>query len=285
MLTILVDGIAYGMLLFVMAVGLSVTLGLMNFVNLAHGALAMIGGYTAALMMNKLGWPFLATLPAAFLVPAFIGALLERTLYVHMYARSHLDQVLFTIALVFMSMVGADWLMGTDQVLIQLPDWLQGRFDLLGIGVGRYRAFLILFCTCLVVAIHLILSRSVYGAQLRAAVDDRRTAQALGIQVSLLFAATFAIGSGLAGLGGALAIDLMGLSPMFPLQTLIYVMIVVTIGGTAGIAGPFAAALIIGVGDTMGRYLVPELGSVMIYLLMILLLCLRPNGIFKGARI
>lgn len=284
MLTILIDGVAYGMLLFVMASGLAVTLGLMNFVNLAHGAFAMLGGYVTALAMNQLGLPFLVTLPLAFAVSALVGALLERTLYVRLYRRSHLDQVLFSIALVFMSMAAADWLVGSQMQLITLPSWLQGRFEVSGVAIGRYRLFLIALCMVLVVVLQLILSRTSFGARLRAAVDDQRVARGLGINVGGIFAATFAVGSGLAGLGGALGIELMGLDPSFPLKMLVYVMIVVTIGGTATLTGPFIAALIIGVADVAGKYYLPDLGAFLIYLMMIVLLILRPQGLIAPAR-
>ncbi|WP_199258014.1 branched-chain amino acid ABC transporter permease [Paracoccus binzhouensis] len=284
MTTILIDGIAYGMLLFVMASGLAVTLGLMNFVNLAHGAFAMIGGYVTALAMNRLGMPFLLTLPLAFLVPALIGAVAERMLYARLYRRSHLDQVLFSIALVFMAMTAADWLLGSSQMLVTLPGWLQGRFEIAGIGIGRYRAFLIVLCAVLVVALQLVLARTRFGARLRAAVDDQRAARGLGIDVGGIFAATFAMGSGLAGLSGALGIELMGLDPTFPLKIMVYVLIVVTIGGTASLTGPFLAALIIGTADVAGKYYIPELGAFLIYLLMIVLLILRPQGLIAPAR-
>jgi len=203
-LTILFDGIAYGMLLFVLACGLAVTLGLMNFVNLAHGAFAMAGGYVTAVLMNHFGVPFLLTLPLAFIVPALIGLVLERTLYKRLYARNHLDQVLFSIGLVFMAVAAVDYAMGSQQQLIQLPGWLQGRVNLLGIQVGLYRSFIIVVCGVLVVALQLILTKTRFGSRLRAAVDDPRVARGLGINVSVIFAATFAVGSGLAGLGGAL---------------------------------------------------------------------------------
>ena len=139
MLTILFDGIAYGMLLFVLACGLSVTLGLMNFVNLAHGSFAMAGGYITLVLVNRAGLPFFAGLPIAFVATALIGALFERTLYVHVYSKSHLDQVLFTIGLVFMSVAAVDYVMGSSQVFVQLPSWLEGQITVLGVGIGRYR--------------------------------------------------------------------------------------------------------------------------------------------------
>jgi branched-chain amino acid transport system permease protein len=283
-LTILFDGIAYGMLLFVLACGLAVTLGLMNFVNLAHGAFAMAGGYVTAVLMNRFGVPFLLTLPLAFVVPALIGLVLERTLYKRLYARNHLDQVLFSIGLVFMVVAAVDYTMGSQQQLIQLPGWLQGRVNLLGIQVGLYRSFIIVVCGVLVVALQLILTKTRFGSRLRAAVDDPRVARGLGINVSVIFAATFAVGSGLAGLGGALGAEILGLDPTFPLKFMIYFLIVVTVGGTTSITGPFLASLLLGMADVAGKYYVPSLGAFVIYTLMIVVLVLRPQGLFARAR-
>ena len=227
MLTILFDGIAYGMLLFVLACGLSVTLGLMNFVNLAHGSFAMAGGYVTVVLVNRLGVPFLFAVPLAFLVSAALGGMLERTLYVHVYNKSHLDQVLFTIGLVFMSVAAVDYVMGSRQIFVQVPDWLQGRFNVFGIGIGRYRLLIIVICGLLTVALQFIVARTRFGSRLRAAVDDQRVARGLGINVGGVFALTFAFGSGLAGLGGALGAEILGLDPTFPLKFMIYFLIVV----------------------------------------------------------
>jgi branched-chain amino acid transport system permease protein len=283
-LTILFDGIAYGMLLFVLACGLAVTLGLMNFVNLAHGAFAMAGGYVTAVLMNRAGVPFLATLPLAFIVPAVLGLVLERTLYKRLYTRSHLDQVLFSIGLVFMAVAAIDYSFGSQQQLIQLPTWLQGRIDILGVQVGLYRSFIIVICGALVVALQLILTKTRFGSRLRAAVDDPRVARGLGINVSLIFATTFAFGSGLAGLGGALGAEILGLDPTFPLKFMIYFLIVVTVGGTTSITGPFLASLLLGIADVAGKYYVPSVGAFVIYTLMIVVLVLRPQGLFERAR-
>jgi branched-chain amino acid transport system permease protein len=283
-LTILFDGVAYGMLLFVLACGLAVTLGLMNFVNLAHGAFAMAGGYVTAVLMNRFGLPFLATLPLAFLIPAAIGLVLERLLYQRLYARSHLDQVLFSIGLVFMAVAAVDFAMGSQQQLIQLPPWLQGRIDVLGVQVGLYRSFIILVCGLLVVALQLVLTRTRFGSRLRAAVDDPRVARGLGINVGAIFAATFAVGSGLAGLGGALGAEILGLDPTFPLKFMLYFLIVVTVGGTTSITGPFLASLLLGIADVAGKYYVPSLGAFVIYTLMIVVLVLRPQGLFARGR-
>lgn len=281
MLTILFDGIAYGMLLFVLACGLSITLGLMNFVNLAHGAFAMAGGYITVVMMNRYGISFYWCLPVALFAAAALGALLERTLYRRLYKASHLDQVLFSIGLVFMAIAAIDYFIGGQQQLISLPPELSGRFDLLGIGIGRYRLFIILICAILAVALQLALTRTRFGSQLRAAVDDGRVARGLGINVSIIFTLTFALGSGLAGLGGALGTEILGLDPHFPLKFLIYFMIVVTVGGTSSITGPFVAALLLGIADVGGKYYVPQLGAFIIYAVMILVLILKPHGLFS----
>lgn len=281
MLTILFDGIAYGMLLFILACGLSITLGLMNFVNLAHGAFAMAGGYVTVALMNRYGVSFYLCLPAAFLVTALLGAILERTLYRRLYSASHLDQVLFSIGLVFMAIAAVDYFMGGQQQMFNLPPELQGRFDFFGIGIGRYRLFIIVICAALAAALQLALTRTRFGSQLRAAVDDGRVARGLGINVSLIFALTFALGSGLAGLGGALGGELMGLDPNFPLKFLIYFMIVVTVGGTSSITGPFIAALFLGIADVAGKYYLPAAGAFIIYAVMVLVLVFRPHGLFS----
>jgi branched-chain amino acid transport system permease protein len=280
MLTILFDGIAYGMLLFVLACGLSVTLGLMNFVNLAHGSFAMAGGYITVVLVNRMGLPFWLGLPLAFLFSAALGALLERTLYVHVYAKSHLDQVLFTIGLVFMSVAAVDYTMGSSQQFITIPSALQGQIDVFGVGVGRYRLLIIGICAVLTIALQLILVRTRFGSRLRASVDDQRVARGLGINVGAVFGLTFAVGSGLAGLGGALGAEILGLDPIFPLKYMIYFLIVVTVGGTSSITGPFLASILLGIGDVAGKYYFPTVGAFVIYSIMIVVLIVRPQGLF-----
>ena len=283
MLTILFDGIAYGMLLFVVACGLSVTLGLMNFVNLAHGAFAMAGGYITVVMVNRLGLPFLAALPLAFAFTAVIGLLLERTLYVHLYAKPHLEQVLFSIGLVFMSVAAVDYVMGSQQQFVSIPSYLQGQINFFGVGIGRYRLLIIAICGLLTIALQFSLARTRFGSRLRAAVDDARVARGLGINVNAVFAITFAVGTGLAGLGGALGAEILGLDPQFPLKFMIYFLIVVTVGGTSSITGPFIASLLLGLGDVAGKYYAPQLGSFIIYIIMIVVLIWRPQGLFSRA--
>jgi branched-chain amino acid transport system permease protein len=272
MLTILFDGIAYGMLLFVLACGLSITLGLMNFINLAHGAFAMAGGYCTVILVNRLGVPFALGLPLAFVVTAAIGALFERTLYVHVYARSHLDQVLFTIGLVFMSVAAVDYVMGSSQQFVIIPQALQGQFNVFGVGMSKYRLLIILICGLLTIGLQLAITKTRFGSRLRAAVDDRRVARGLGINVGAVFAITFAF--------GALGAEILGLDPTFPLKYMIYFLIVVTVGGTSSITGPFLASILLGIADVAGKYYVPKLGAFVIYTIMIVVLLWRPQGLF-----
>jgi branched-chain amino acid transport system permease protein len=284
MLTLLFDGIAYGMLLFVLALGLAVTMGLMNFINLAHGAFAMAGGYILIVLMQRHGWPFLACLPVAFVLTALAGAALERTLYRPMYAKPHLDQVLFSIGLTFMAVAAVDFFAGSSPQTVQLPAWLRVRFEFgegaWQLGMGAYRLFIVAVCVVLALALQLVLVRTRFGSRLRAAVDDPRVAAGLGIPVNRVFALTFAFGSGLAGLGGALGADILGLDPTFPLKYMVYFLIVCAVGGTSSITGPLVAALVLGIADVMGKYHVPKLGGFIVYVLMIAILLWRPQGLF-----
>lgn len=284
MLTILFDGIAYGMLLFILAVGLAVTMGLMNFINLAHGAFAMVGGYITVLLMQRLGVPFLLCLPLAFLGAALLGAVLERTLYRPLYHKPHLDQVLFSIGLTFMAVASVDYFMGSSQQMVQLPDWLKGRTELgtgaWMLGMGHYRLFIIAVCAALTLGLQYVLTQTRFGSRLRASVDDQRVAAGLGINVNAVFLGTFAVGSGLAGLGGALGAEVLGLDPSFPLKFMIYFLIVVAVGGTSSITGPLLAALLLGIADVAGKYYVPKLGGFIVYGVMIVILIWRPQGLF-----
>ena len=277
---VLFDGLAYGMLLFVLSVGLSVTLGLMNFVNLAHCAFAMLGGYVTVTLMHNYNWPFLATLPAAFLAAAAASVVLERILYRRLYRATDLDQVLLTIGIAFISVSVAAYIYGTLQQPIETPAFLRGAVGVMGLALGKYRLFLIVVALIVTGALVAALDYTRFGAQVRAAVDNQRMARGLGIDVERTFAMTFALGSGLAGLGGALAIDIVGLDPNFAFTYLVYVLIIVSVGGLGSIAGSFAAACLIGVSDIAGKYYAPELGAFMIYLVMVLVLMWRPTGLF-----
>ena len=277
---VLFDGVAYGMLLFLLSVGLSVTLGMMNFVNLAHCSFAMLGGYVTVTLMNRLGWPFFATLPAAFVAAAAVSVVLERAFFRRFYHASDLEQCLLTIGIVFVSIAVAAYIYGTDQQPVQLPAFLRGSIVFAGLNFAIYRLFLIGMALIITIVLVAALEMTRFGTQVRAAVNNQRMARGLGIDVDALFAVTFALGSGLAGLGGALAIDLVGLDPSFAFTYLIYVLIVVSVGGLGSIGGSFAAAMLLGVSDIAGKYYVPAIGSILIYLVMTVLIMLRPAGIF-----
>ena len=279
-MTVLFDGIASGMLLFLISVGLSVTLGLMNFVNLAHGAFAMVGGYVCVTLLNKAGVPFLASLPLAALATAAVGVVLERTLYRRLYTANHLDQVLFSISLVFMSMSAMQYFFGAQQQPLNLPDFLKGQINLPGLDMGVYRLFLIGVSLLLAFGLQRMVSGTRFGAQLRASVDNPRAARGMGINVERVFTLTFALGSALAGLGGAMGVEMLGLDPGFPVKYIVYFLIVVAVGGSGSIAGSLVASLILGVVDVAGKYYVPQVGSFVIYAVMVVMLVFRPQGLF-----
>lgn len=274
------DGFAYGMLLFLLSVGLSVTLGMMNFVNLAHGSFAMLGGYVTITLTQRLGWPFLCALPAAFLAAAAASVVLERTLYRRLYRASALDQCLLTIGITFVSVAVAAYVYGTVQQPVQLPSYLRGTVAVAGVRLGAYRLFLVAVALAITAGLVAALDHTRFGATVRAAVDNQRMARGLGIDVERAFGITFALGSGLAGLGGALAIEIVGLDPAFAFTYLVYVLIVVSTGGLGSVGGSFAAASLLGISDVAGKYYAPALGAFLIYLVMVALLMWRPAGLF-----
>lgn len=283
-MTALFDGVAFGALLFLVSLGLSVTMGLMNFVNLAHGAFAMAGGYVAVVAMTRWGVPFLATLPLAFAATALLGAALERTLYRRLYGASHLDQVLFSIGLAFMSVAIATWLFGASQQPVRLPGYLRGQVQVAGADLGIYRLFLIAVVAVLAALLAALVARTRFGARMRAAVDDPVAARGLGIDVDRVFTIAFSLGSGLAGLGGALGIEVLGLDPSFPLKFMVYFLLVVVVGGAGTLGGALAAAVVLGIVDVVGKYYAPGVGAFAIYAAMIVLLVAFPAGLFGRRR-
>lgn len=285
-MTVLFDGIASGMLLFLISVGLSVTLGLMNFVNLAHGAFAMVGGYVCVSLLNAAGLPFLLCLPLAMLATAVVGVVLERVLYRRLYGATHLDQVLFSISLVFMSMAATQYFFGAQQQPLSLPEFLRGQIKLPGLDMGVYRLFLIVVGLAIAFGLQKLVAGTRFGAELRASVDNPRAARGVGINVERVFTLTFALGSALAGLGGAMGVEMLGLDPGFPVKYVVYFLIVVAVGGSGSISGSLLASLILGVLDVAGKYYVPQVGSFVIYAVMVVMLVFRPQGLFgrKAAR-
>lgn len=278
---IAIDGLAYGMVLFVIAVGLSVTLGLMRFVNLSHGAFAMIGGYCTALLVREQGVSFWLALPLGVLAAGVLGALLEALVLRHLYRRSDLEQVLFTIGLSFVLIAATNALAGPQVQLIPLPPLLAQPVDLGFRTLPAQRLFVIGTGLAVAAGAVWVVARTRFGVWLRAAVDHPDTAAALGIPIRRVQCLSFAVGAALAGLGGVLGAELMPLEPYYALKYLVLVLVVVAVGGMGRIGGSLAAALILGTVETGSKYLASQWGSLFFFLAMALLLAWRPNGLLR----
>ncbi|OIQ89314.1 high-affinity branched-chain amino acid transport system permease protein LivH [mine drainage metagenome] len=283
-LGLLFDGLAYGTLLFLISVGLSVTLGLMGFINLAHGVFAMLGGYLLVLLMGRFGIGFVAALPIIFVLVALLSLVLERTLYRPLYKSAHLDQVLLTVGIIFVAVAGATYFWGPGQQPINIPSWMAGQLAVGGLDLSRYRLFLMAVGAVITLGLVFGLERTRFGAKVRASVERPRTAEAMGIPVERVFQVTFALGSGLAGLGGALGVEVLGLDPNFPLKYLVYFLLIVVVGGPGSIVGTLSAAMLLGVADTAGKYYIPQTGAFLIYVMMIVLLLIFPHGLLGRRR-
>jgi branched-chain amino acid transport system permease protein len=277
---ILLGGLSAGTVLFIVSVGLSVTMGLMGFVNLAHGAFAMFGGYVIVLSMNRAHFGFAAALALGFVATAAISVVLERTLYRRLYRASELDQVLFTIGLIFIFIAGAIIVVGPESQTLQLPAALRGQINLGFLQYRTYSIFLIVIGFLIGFGISLAFERTRIGAQIRATVDNRRMAESLGINVDRLFTITFAFGSGMAGIGGGLGAEFLGLDPQYALKYMVYFLIAVSVGGLGSVMGVYYASLILGVLDFVLKLYLPKGGTIFIYALTILLLLWRPQGLF-----
>ena len=273
-------GAALGMILYVISVGLSVTMGLMGFANLAHGVFAMAGGYVLTTAISRFGAPFPLALVLAFALVAAASVVLERLLYSRLYAASDLEQVLFTIGLIFIAVAVARFSYGTLQQPVVLPDYLKGQFALLGRDFPAYRVFIIVFSAVMVGLLWFGVERTRWGAMVRATVDNRAMAQSVGINTRRLFTLTFALGSGLAGLGGGLGAEIIAIQPSYPFENLVYFLVVVSVGGLGSLRGPFVAALLIGIADTACKYWLPQYGAFPIYVATIAILLWRPAGLF-----
>jgi branched-chain amino acid transport system permease protein len=278
--SILLGGLAAGTVLFIVSVGLSVTMGLMGFVNLAHGAFAMFGGYVIVLAMNRAQFGFAAALAFGLVATAAMSVVLEQFLYRRLYRAGELDQVLLTIGLIFIFMATLTILVGPQSQPLQLPPELGGQLNLGFVQYRTYSLFLIAVGFLIVCGIWLAFERTRIGAQIRATVDNRRMAEALGINVDRLFTITFAFGSGMAGLGGGLGAEFLGLDPQYALKYLVYFLIVVSVGGLGSVVGVYYASLLLGVLDFVLKLFLPKGGTIFIYALTILILLWRPQGLF-----
>jgi branched-chain amino acid transport system permease protein len=278
---IAIDGLAYGMVLFVIAVGLSLTLGLMRFVNLSHGAFAMVGGYCAALLVREAQWSFWLAVPAAVAITGVLGGALEASVLRHLYRRKELDQVLFTIGLSFVLIATTNALAGPQVQLIPLPPALAGSVDLGWRTLPAQRLLVIGTGLGIAALAAWVVARTRFGIWLRAAVDHGGTASSLGIPIRVVQCASFAAGAALAGLGGILGAELMPLEPYYALKYLVLVLVVVSVGGMGSIAGSLVAAVALGLIETASKYLASDWGSLFFFLAMALLLAWRPNGLLK----
>jgi branched-chain amino acid transport system permease protein len=278
--SMVLGGLAAGMVLFIVSVGLSVTMGLMGFVNLAHGGFAMLGGYVIVLLMRNYGVSFYLALVMGFITIAAVSIAFERLLYRRLYRASELDQVLFTIGLVLIFIASVTLVIGPENQPLVLPPELRGQTNLGFIEYRTYSLVLIVVGIAIVTALWLGFERTRMGAQIRAAVDNRRMAESLGINIDRLFTFTFAFGSGMAALGGGLGAEFLGLDPQYPLKYLVLFLIVVAVGGLGRVTGVFYAAAIIGILDFVLKQYFPQGGTVFIYAMTILLLLWRPQGLF-----
>jgi branched-chain amino acid transport system permease protein len=279
-LTLSVDGVSYGMILFLISSGLTVTLGLMRVVNLAHGAFAMLGGYLALAAGRHLGFGLFPAMLIGIVGTVLIGLLLERTVYQWVYKTNELGQMLMTIGLTFVIISVVTLLFDTSLHTLPVPAFLDGNVDLAGVLVSKYRGFLVVVSCAIALSVWYVIERTDFGARLRASVDNAKMARAVGIDVRLVFAVTMAAGCGLAAVGGILGTQWMALQPYYPLKYLVPVLTVVAVGGLGSLKGSFIAALLLGLGDTFGRYLLELGGGFVIYALVVLFLVIRPNGLF-----
>jgi branched-chain amino acid transport system permease protein len=278
--SILFDGLAYAMFLFIVSVGLSVTMGLMNFVNLAHGAFAMAGGFVVVSLTRSYGLDFISSLVFASVLIGLISVRFERRLYRQLYKATDLEQVLLTIGLAFIAIAAFTYFYGPIPKSVPLPDWLEGDINLGFRRFPAYRAFLIGLGVVLIAILWCGFEMTNIGAKIRAAVDNRRMAESVGINVDRLFTMTFALGSGLAALGGGLAIQLFGLTPYLAVLNLVLFQIVVAVGGLGSLKGTLLAALVIGIIDTGGKYAFPVAGNLFIYAITAIVLLIRPAGFY-----
>ena len=274
-------GVSYGFVLFTIAIGLVVTMGLMRVINLAHGAFAAIGGYLTIALMHS-GLSYLLALACAVALVAALGAALERTIFVHLYGAPDLDQVLMTLGVNFVVIAALTLIFGPNLFPMTQPHFLRGDIDLGFRTFEVYRVFIVVVGGLIAAFIYFGFERTNFGARLRAAVDNRSMAEAIGIDVRKLFSLSFAIGGGLAAIGGAIGAGMLPLEPFYPLKYLVLVLIIVALSGAGNVRGALAAAILVGVVDTAGRYLLPELGGFLIYLLLIVLVVWRGDGIFSG---
>jgi branched-chain amino acid transport system permease protein len=273
-------GASYGFVLFTISIGMVITMGLMRVMNLAHGSFAAIGGYATIALMNKLGLPFLPALGCAIAFVAVLGILLEKVVFTHLYHAPDLDQVLMTLGLNFVVIAALSLIFGPNLFPMTQPAFLRGSIDLGFRSIEIYRLFVVGVGAAIAAFVYFGFEKSMFGARLRAAVDNRGMAEATGINVDVLFSLSFAIGGGLAALGGGVGAGMLPLEPFYPLKYLVLVLIVVALSGGGNVRGALGAAIFTGIVDTAGRFLLPEVGGFVMYVLLIALVVWRGEGLF-----
>ncbi|CAN7418730.1 branched-chain amino acid ABC transporter permease [Neorhizobium sp. LjRoot104] len=277
--SIALDALAYGMVLFVISIGLSVTMGLMRVVNLAHGAFAMIGGYLASYAARDLGLGYAAGILIAVVGTIVIAMPIERFLYRRIYGSPELTQVLMTIGITFCIIGIANFVFGPTLKTIPLPEALRGSVDLGFRSIAAHRVFAIVCGLIVAGGLWFLIERTAFGIKIRAAVDNAAMAAALGVRTQVIYAVSFALAVGLAALGGILGAELLPVEPYYALRYMVTFLVVVSVGGAGSISGALLACLLLGAIDTTGRYLAPEYGEFFFYLAVIIIVTLFPRGL------
>ena len=283
-LSIGVDALAYGMVLFVISIGLSVTMGLMRVVNLAHGAFAMIGGYIASYAARDLGLAYAFAVMLAIVGTIIIAIPIERLLYRRIYGQPELTQVLMTIGITFCIIGIANYVFGPTLKTIPTPDALRDSVSLGFRTVSAHRLFVIACGVAVAIGLWYFIERTAFGVKLRAAVDNAAMAAALGVKTQVVYAVSFAVAVGLAAFGGVVGAELLPIEPYYALRYMVTFLVVVSVGGAGSIPGALAACLLLGAIDTTGRYLMPEFGEFFFYLAVIAIVWLFPRGLAGRAK-
>jgi len=278
-LSIGVDALAYGLALFVISIGLSVTMGLMRVVNLAHGAFAMIGGYFASYAVRHLGLGYAAGILVAVVGTVVIAIPIERLLYRRIYGAPQLTQVLMTIGITFCVIGITNFAFGPTLKTVPLPPLLQGSVDLGFRSIAAHRIFVIICGFTVAAGLWFLVERTNFGVKVRATVDNAAMTAALGVRTEVVYAVSFAVAIALAAFGGVIGAELLPLEPYYALRYMVTFLVVVSVGGAGSIPGALIACLLLGTIDTTGRYLAPEYGEFFFYLAVILIVTLFPCGL------
>lgn len=291
------NGFQFGVMLFLMAAGLTLIFGVMGLINLAHGSLYMIGAFSAALVSALTGSFWLA-LVACLVFSAMAGVILERTIIKQLYSRDHLDQVLATFALILILSEAVRWIFGPFPMYLDVPESLNGSVSIFGFLIyPKYRLFIILIGLILALALFFLITKTNFGIRIRAGQNDREMISALGVNISDLYTALFVLGASLAGIAGALVGTIQSVEVGMGEPVLILAFVIIVIGGIGSVKGAFVASILVGSIDTLGRFLIPwglkffldsstamsigsSIASMLIYIFMILVLIFKPAGLF-----